>query len=261
MCIRDSLYDGETLSFGAARWRDQAQVEPFAYPRKNGITYTVARSAERLVVNQIRTHPLFEDSAWDGAIAGFPLRIGEQVVGVMNVAFQVPHTFNENELRVLGLLADQAAIAIRNAELFESTQRRLQELILLNKVAVSAARTTDENTLIAHVTDLIGETLYPDSFGVLLIDEAAEALHFHESYHLSKSVQIPVTVPLGQGITGKVAQDGQPRRVNDVTLDPDYIAITSEMRAELCVPLKIGETILGVVNLSLIHISEPTRPY
>ncbi|MCD6554092.1 MAG: GAF domain-containing protein [Anaerolineae bacterium] len=121
------LYDGERLTFGAALWADGRRQEPYAEPRPHGLTYTVARSGKRIVVPDANSHPLFRDWQWGGAIVGLPLRIGERVVGVMNVAFLRPHAFDENELRVLGLLADQAAIAIENARLHEAVRQELAE--------------------------------------------------------------------------------------------------------------------------------------
>ncbi|MFQ5854661.1 MAG: diguanylate cyclase [Anaerolineae bacterium] len=116
------LYDGERLRFGAALWTDGRQRKPYAEPRSDGLTYTVARSGEPVVVPDVNSHPLFRDLQWGGAIAGLPLLIGDQVCGVMNVAFDGPHAFDEDELRVLGLLADQAAIVIRNAQLHAEVQ-------------------------------------------------------------------------------------------------------------------------------------------
>lgn len=122
------LYDGETLSFGAARWADEARHEPFSRPREDGITYTVACSGERIVVETMSTHPLFADTDWEGALLSLPLLMDQQVIGVMNIAFTQPHRFSDNELRVLSLLADQAAIAIRNARLFTEAQERASAL-------------------------------------------------------------------------------------------------------------------------------------
>ncbi|TFG65579.1 MAG: GAF domain-containing protein, partial [Anaerolineales bacterium] len=93
------LYDGESLSFGSARYRNQAQTEPFSHPRPQGATYTVARSGMALVIPATKGHPMFIDTPWDSAIASLPLLIGELVVGVMNVAYHQPHNFDENELR------------------------------------------------------------------------------------------------------------------------------------------------------------------
>jgi len=121
------LYDGERLIFGAALWEDGHQQAPYAEPRPQGLTYTVARSGEPIVVPDVNSHSLFRDCQWGGAIVGLPLRVGERVVGVMTVAFERPHAFDKSELRVLGLLADQAAIAIENARLYEAAQREITE--------------------------------------------------------------------------------------------------------------------------------------
>ena len=92
---------------------------PFAEPREEGLTYNVARTAEAIVVQDMRNHPLYATAppAWTGSIVGLPLKFGERVVGVMNVANRHPHAFSESALRVLRLLGDQAAIAIENARL------------------------------------------------------------------------------------------------------------------------------------------------
>ncbi len=117
------LYDGHELHFGAALGRTGPLSEPYSEPRRDGLTYTVARTGRRMVIPNVNEHPLYQDWPWGGAIAGFPLRVGGQVRGVMNVAFHKPHEFTEDEIRVLELLADHAAIALENARLFQETQK------------------------------------------------------------------------------------------------------------------------------------------
>jgi GAF domain-containing protein len=242
------LYDGERLSFGAARWRDEAQIEPFAHPRPEGVTYTVARTGKPLIFPTTKGQPMFKNTDWDSAIAGLPLVIGDLVVGVMNVAYHQAHHFDENELRSLRLLADQAAIAIRNAELFESTQRQLQELRLLYNLALSGAEATDEDVLIKHATDSIGDTLYPDNFGVLLFNETGDELFVHESYQSKIPNLASKTIAIGHGVTGNVAENGIPLRLADIHQTPFALRLNEDMRSELCVPIRLGQRIIGVIN-------------
>jgi PAS domain S-box-containing protein len=122
------LYENDQLRFGAVRWADGRQTDMFAEPRQDGLTYTVARSGERLAISNMREHPLFRDWPLDGAILGLPLKIGDQVVGVMNIALDQPYEFNDDNLGVLELLADQAAIAIENAHLHEQVKEHAQSL-------------------------------------------------------------------------------------------------------------------------------------
>jgi PAS domain S-box-containing protein len=263
------LYDGasDSFSFGTAlgRWAERDIV---LAPREGGLTTTVVRQGRPVVIDDAVGHPLYatpEAQEWQiQSIAGFPLQRAGRVLGVLHVAFVEPHIFLEGELRVLGLLADQAAIAIENARLFEAERAQLAELTVLHAVATASAEADREDVLIERVTKIIGETLYPaDVFGVMLLDEAANVLHVHPSYnvaeqkeHLWRAALVRllgedekgVPIPVGQGITGKVAATGQPWRVGDVTRVPEYIDGGVGTHSELCVPLKVGERVIGVIN-------------
>ena len=113
------LYDDQKLSFGAALDSEGKRNKPFTKPRGNGLTYTVARTGEMIIVESTRAHPLFKDIAdnWAGSIIGIPLKVGKKVVGVMNLSRVTAGKFSHAELRLLSLLADQAAVAISNARL------------------------------------------------------------------------------------------------------------------------------------------------
>jgi len=123
------LYDQETgqFTFGAGLWDTGERNRIAGRPRQDGITARTAREGRPIVINDAEHHPLYntpEARAWGmKAIASFPLKRADRVVGVFNVAFLYPHRFSEDELRILGLLADQAAIAIENARLYEEAQR------------------------------------------------------------------------------------------------------------------------------------------
>jgi PAS domain S-box-containing protein len=123
------LYQGDSLTFGAALWADGVEGRSLSKPSPRGLTYTVAQRGEAIVIPNTCNHPLYTNmpSDHEGAIVGLPLKIGQRVVGVMNVECQQPRLWPEDELRVLRLLADQAAIAIENARLFEQAQQEIAE--------------------------------------------------------------------------------------------------------------------------------------
>ena len=120
------------LQFGSALNFDGVLNQPVALPRKTGLTYTVARSGEQIVVEDISKHPLYENAptGWYGSIIGIPLKIKNTVVGVMNLSRSTLGGFSSAELRLLGLLADQAAVAISNASLHKMVTEQAKSDIL-----------------------------------------------------------------------------------------------------------------------------------
>jgi GAF domain-containing protein/HAMP domain-containing protein len=59
--------------------------------------------------------------------AGFPLMMGSQVIGVLDVQSTVSNAFLEQDVKVLTILAHQIAISVQNARLFGETRRALAE--------------------------------------------------------------------------------------------------------------------------------------
>ena len=120
------LYKNLKLSFGAALNSEGTRNKPWSAPRMNGLTYTVAREGEMIIVEDIHTHPLFNTAPkdWNGSIIGIPLKVGNTVVGVMNLSRMIAGGFSQSELRLLSLLSDQAAVAISNASLHQMISRQ-----------------------------------------------------------------------------------------------------------------------------------------
>jgi len=121
------LYEHGVLSFASALFDGHQQNEPFMHPRPHGMTYQVAREGKLKVVNDTLSDPLFKDRRWEGSIISLPLKIGNKVLGVMNVALKRAHDFSENEIRSLEFLGDQASIAIQNAKLYEQAQQEIAD--------------------------------------------------------------------------------------------------------------------------------------
>jgi diguanylate cyclase (GGDEF)-like protein len=115
------LYQNEALEFGASLNADGTRNKPFALPRPTGLTQTVATKGEMITVENIAEHPLYKDSPnnWSGSIIGIPLKFGNLIVGVMNLSRSISGEFTRAELRLLSLLADQAAVAISNASVHQ----------------------------------------------------------------------------------------------------------------------------------------------
>lgn len=156
---------------------------------------------------------------------------------------------------IIGVVASIRDITARK-QAEGALQRQLEELKLLHAVATAGTEATNEDELIERATQIIGESLYSDHFGVMLLDESDNALHVHPSYRGIATDESKKTIQLGEGVTGKVAATGQPRRIEDTSQISEYISPSrKQFRSELCVPLKVGARVLGVINVESARIT------
>lgn len=167
------LYDGETLTFGAAYWDEEKQNRPYADPRPHGLNYSVARSGQRVVIPNVHAHPTYAQFDWAGAMVGLPLRVADEVNGVMSLVFAEPHDFDEHEIRFLELLADQAALAIHNAQLYARIQQYADQL---------EQRVEERTTQLEHVKDRVEAILSSTSDGVILMDQHGNLIQANPAF-------------------------------------------------------------------------------
>jgi diguanylate cyclase (GGDEF)-like protein len=120
------LFKNHKLSFGAALDSDGTRNKPWSKPRSNGLTYTVAHEGETIIVEDMQNHILYRTAPkdWMGSIIGIPLKVGDIIVGVMNLSRSTLGGFSPSERRLLSLLSDQAAVAISNASLHQMISRQ-----------------------------------------------------------------------------------------------------------------------------------------
>jgi diguanylate cyclase (GGDEF)-like protein len=166
------------------KYADSDSRRPVADPREDGLTFSVAHSGERILVPDIREHPIFEDApgTWEGSIIGLPLIFHGQVLGVMNVAFSRPHAFNEQTLRLLDVLSNQASIAIHNARTYEGErdQRRLAEALQNTGRALQSS--LELETVLDQILAQI-ETVIPyDSVNLMLVEKGRAEVVRRQGY-------------------------------------------------------------------------------
>jgi GAF domain-containing protein len=164
------LYNDEAklLTFGASLTRQgEADATNVWVPRSDGLTYTVANTGRMMVVPNMHQDALFASMAddWGGAIVGLPLKIGERVVGVMNVVYPEPRAFPDWELRVLRLLGDQASITIENARLFSGERVARAQAEALREVALNAS--LDRESLLNLLLGQLARVVSYDNAAVL----------------------------------------------------------------------------------------------
>jgi len=241
-------YDGRDLHFGAVLWADGRQEEPFAEPRQNGLTYTVARSGKRIVVNDMSDSSMFQDWPLVGAIVGLPLLRNEQVVGVMNVAINNAHEFSSSELRILELLADQAAIAIVNARLYEEVQRHVKQLETLNTVNSALSTSLELDKVLELILDQIGKVLPLDRGAIVLHErDALRVMIDRGNSPSNKGLVFSAEDELFQ----ELQQTRTPLILHNLKDDPRFQnwGLSAKIASWMGVPLVVRDNLIGFLTI------------
>jgi GAF domain-containing protein len=221
----------------------------------------VTGSGEPLVVNDTSrdatyyANPLLPETRSETAI---PLRVGQRILGAIDVQSTQPFAFNEDSINVLRILADQLAVAVINSELFAETQEHLSRHRLLHHVTTAAASGTNLDEALVGAAQGLQVTLGGDHVAILLADKEQQILMVRATAGYSEEVK-QLVIPYGKGITGWVAVNQQPQRIDDVTQDPRYIQAGSNVKSELVIPLTYRGDLLGVLNVESDQVAAYTE--
>lgn len=211
----------------------------------------VAGKGEALIVNDTMrdatyyANPLLPDTRSEAAI---PLKVGERIVGVLDVQSNQSYAFAEDNLRTLQILADQLAIAVVNTELFAETQEHLAQHRLLHHITTTAASGTTLDEALQSAVNGLQVTLGGDRVSILLADRDKKMLEVKAAVGYASNV-FDLRIPIGNGITGWTAAHRKTLRINNVLQDTRYIEASSNTRSEMAIPLLYRSELLGVLNV------------
>ena len=104
---------------------------------------------------------------------GVPVISRGKTIAVLSVYKENYHRFDEREIKLLSTIANQAAIAIENARLYERERRRAAQLAMVNEVAKKITSTLDLNKLLNTVTSAIKEIFDYHLVGTYLVDSGS----------------------------------------------------------------------------------------
>jgi len=216
---------------------------------KSIIGYVTANK-QPLVVNDVtqdpthRFNPLLPDTR---AELGIPILLGDRVIGALDVQSTTPYAFTPDDVEVLQILANQLAVAITNANLFTETQEHLAQHRLIHHVTtVSASSTSIDDALSSAVQGL--RVILGDYVSILLLDKKYNTLRVMAASGYDTDI-LGMQIEVGEGITGWVAEHGEPQIVKDVQRDSRYIPGKESVRSEMAVPLVYRGELLGVLNV------------
>jgi two-component system, NarL family, sensor histidine kinase UhpB len=181
-------------------------------------------------------------------------------LGALTVQARRAHAFDENDAELLRLLADQAAIAITNARLYdelgeESTALARQtdsqrRLLQINERLLS---TLEPSSVLELIADGLKNVVWYDYLGVYRVDHEEGLLRPVLARDRNAEAVLGFPIPRGQGATWWSVEHREPVLLNDALSDPRVIRIPNtpdEEEAIIIVPLVSGDEVIGAMNIA-----------
>jgi signal transduction histidine kinase len=173
---------------------------------------------------------------WTFQVSNIAFRVGLQAIIAAVAGFMA---------RSLARQRDKAAAqAARSEEVARRETAARRELAAFNTAVLTGVAAQDLNSSIQLMASAIGRDLGYESLTIMLRE--GDHLIVKGMYGMPFYDQ---PIPVGEGVTGTVAETGRAMIVPDVREFPSYIQADPEMRSEMAAPMKIGEELVGVVDV------------
>lgn len=189
-----------------------------------------------------------------------PITVKGRTIGVLDAQSQALDDFDQTDLELLQVLANQTGIAIENARLFAVTERRAEQFRVLMKVSRQITSILDINELLKQLVQLIQRTFnyYHIEIGLIEGDEVVFNVGAGKLWDEPGFQAVPSRLNVrGKGITSKVAALGKPFIVPEVKREPDYVQVVgSRAQSELAVPIMVKGRVIGVLDVESDRLND-----
>jgi len=185
------------------------------------------------------------------SMLGVPLVVEGEVRGVLHVGSLHLRDFRKDDVELLQLVADRAALAIEHARLFEAERAARERIEHVQAVTDAALAHLEVSELLNVLLPRIRDSLRTDTCAVLLLDEETNELVARAALGIEE--EVGVRIPVGAGFAGRVADEARPM-VIDVDEYPVYNPILREkqLKSMVGVPLLVRGESLGVLHVGTL---------
>jgi sigma-B regulation protein RsbU (phosphoserine phosphatase) len=226
-----------------------------------GIIGRVAHTGIEILANNVSVSQYYRHI--DGlpetkAEFALPLKIGEKIIGVIDVQSDMENYFSDLDSLVLRALADHIAMAINNAQLYTIVNLRATHLATVADISKAIASILDFDHLLNNIVSLLHIrfsiprvnifTVHPGRGKIIYRAGAGQLPASDEIIPNEFSIEMDAS----QGAVPWAVQNQQTVIVNNSLTDPRFhISLISpgNIKSELVIPLKYGDQILGVLDL------------
>jgi len=181
------------------------------------------------------------------SVLASPISGNVGTVGILTLEHsQIAH-FRQSHLALIQSACDQMALTLRNAQMFEAQRQLANREAISNRVLRAVGEHLDPQIALQVAVDTIAEITKWPAVSILLPDQDNNLVLLAVGGR--NALNVGWRIAIHSGITGRTFCTGKTQNILDVFQDPDYVVGRKNIRSEVCVPLRRGKRILGVLDV------------
>lgn len=245
------------------------------YQLKNYPIFKFITRDTPFVVNDIDTDPRLDDNTRNLFInqlnmhsaTVFPLIASDQWIGILTAQSRQNRTLNNEDVRQISSLVDQAATVAQTQRLFEQAQIRTRQLSAINQVAQAVSQQLDINQVLTTVHQQVAQVMLADAFSVSRYNPADNTnsyLYIYDGGELHPLVSGPLhpeslshqVITTGEAMMKNYTQAEQDNLVHDPN---QTIGNDKFPPSVIFAPLSVAGNIIGVISVQSYQFNAYTE--
>jgi HD-GYP domain-containing protein (c-di-GMP phosphodiesterase class II) len=256
------LYDERQsrLYFAAATGSDPLKLAEIPVPIDKSLAGTIFRTNQSIILNDVKQDARHYSMVSDQvrvqvrSLVGVPMLIKDRVIGVLEGINKRGGDFAEQDEAILSVTASHAATAINNARLFRDAERRARNLEAIRDINNAVLNNLDLQMTLPQILAHVRARLEVDAADVLLLDHHLNALTFSAGLGFRTNALNHVTLRLGEGIAGRVAEEKKIVNIPNINMAGEIFTRGSLLRDEEfaayhAAPLIVKGDVKGVLEV------------
>jgi signal transduction histidine kinase len=193
---------------------------------------------------------------------GIPIRAGERQLGQIYLTEKVgADEFNEDDEKIIQMLAAYAAAAIQNAKLYRHLKerdialtRRSEDLTLMNDFASTLTASLELDEILNKTLALVMNYMKVEAGEIFLLEDDRNTLRLvlHRG-QAAEAFWTRTRFKVNEGFIGIVAKTGKPLVSHDLAGDLRFVreaVVKAGFRQIACIPLESTENMVGVLSVA-----------
>ncbi|MBI5073932.1 MAG: PAS domain S-box protein [Nitrospirae bacterium] len=177
-----------------------------------------------------------------------PITRDENCIGLLVIMNRKEHVFSDDEINTLRIVSLSIGSVMRNAELYDAAKVQILKMTVLFDISRAITSLLDSDRLLRKITEEMSRLV--SSRGCIIRLLEGGKLKIRSSYGLQKELEPQLELALGEGIAGWVAEHNEAMLVEDAKNISVNMKIPGiDIKTAICVPLKVGSTVIGTLSL------------